>query len=441
MHENDPPTSVADMTSELAVPLAERVEFASAEWVKEARRFLEERVGAMGSLLDDVHFTMGERYEHAPPHLGLPDDVAGFTIRFEDGMVNVQEGPPGETLDLLVEGDYNATLPIAWTPYGQDPSVKARAFREYSHLAKSKAPTMTGDLGAIDPTVVTVLGELHDHLALRTVNNPDIDHRIEHLGLGGNVADLAEVGWTVLERAFTTDLADELRDEIHRNHDGRPPDSSFRTTMLLNRGRLWEEAAIHPWVLTLAEHLLGRGCLMSQSDSIRKTTGQETHPGLHSDYSAWMVQEPFPDFCLEATAVWAIDDFTPEAGPTVLIPGSFRERRMVPPGTTQDDTVMVEMPRGSIAFWHGGTWHGAAPRTVDGTRSSLHNAYTRNFVRTIERYDDIPTKIVGRNPPVFSTLCGLDDLFGKSGETGADFERMIYCREAGYGQRAFTPAP
>ena len=55
-------------------------------------------------------------------------------------------------------------------------------------------------------------------------------------------------------------------------------------------------------------------------------------------------------------------------------------------------------------------------------------------MRPLERYDDIDQAIIDRNPPVFATLCGLDDIFGKSGDTGADFERMRYASEAGYGR-------
>jgi hypothetical protein len=438
MHRRDATASVVNMTTELGAPLGERVEFVSTAWIDEARRFLTKRVTPVADQLAGLRFTLAERYTNAPPHLEWPSDVAGFQVTIDDGRVDVVNGPPsatGDTIDLLIEGDYNATLPLAWTPFGGDRSIQYRANREYAQLAGFKAPTMTGDLASVDPTIGAVLGDLHDHLARRTVNNPDLDHRIEHYGLTANVKDLDNVGWTVLEGAFTTDFADELRDEINRNHDAQPADSGFRATMLLARGRFWVEAAIHPWVLTVAEHLLGRGFLMSQSDSIRKTTGQETHPGLHADYGAWMVQEPFPDICLEATAVWAIDDFTPEAGPTVLIPGSWRNRAMAPSDATRAGTTMVEMAKGSIAFWHGATWHGAAPRSAEGTRVSLHNSYTRNFVRAIERYEDLPPEIVARNPPPFSTLAGLDDLFGKSGYTGADFERMMYCRQAGYGQR------
>ena len=96
-----------------------------------------------------------------------------------------------------------------------------------------------------------------------------------------------------------------------------------------------------------------------------------------------------PDYCLEATAVWAIDDFHKEHGPTCVMPGSVEKRSQVPPGTTQEGTKLLEMDEGSIAFWHGGLWHGSTPRTAPGKRTSLHNAYCRNFIRPLENYLDI----------------------------------------------------
>ena len=113
-------------------------------------------------------------------------------------------------------------------------------------------------------------------------------------GLEDNLADLDDKGYTVLHDAFTPELADELRAEAHRNHDAAPPDTGFRATMLLRRGRLWEYAATHPLVLTLAEYLLGRGCVMYQSDTIIKGPGLDTHPGLHADYGASRVGGAVP---------------------------------------------------------------------------------------------------------------------------------------------------
>ena len=416
------------MFTQPSVGLNERVEYASAEWLAEAQRFLESRCAAHPG----ASFSFSAHLDNPPPHLNGGDEPFGYTVRIADGTVQT-ETRPGTDVDLFQRGDYNAGVPLACVVYGDDPTYRERIVREYRHLARDRAGEPVGAMPE-DPALAGLLGEMHDHLARRTLNNPDVAHRVKHYGLERHVAELADTGYTVLEDAFTDEYALALREETHRNHAGRAEDASFRATMLLERGQIWEEAVIHPWVVTLADHLLGRGNLIYQSDTIVKGPGLDTHPGLHSDYAASMVEEPFPDFCLEATAVWAIDDFRGDCGPTVIVPGSFRERRQVPQGTTQEGSVTIELAPGSIAFWHGATWHGSTPRKAPGKRTSLHNAYSRNFVRPIERYEEIDQEIVDRNPPVFSTLCGLDDAFGKSGEMGADFERLGYAAQCGFGR-------
>ena len=410
-----------------AVPLSERAEYASEAWLAEARRFLAERLpGPAGE-----PFSTAVTLADPPPHLHQGDGPFGYTIRLGDGPARVEDFPDSGA-DQQISSDYNAALPFAWTVQGDDERAATRAKGEYAFLAGNLGPSARGSAPG-DPSIVAALRDLHDHMARRTLNNPDVYHRAKHLGLERHLAQLDDVGYTVMENAFTPDFADELRTEAHRNHDSAPPDTGFRATMLLRRGRIWEQAAVHPWVLTLAEYLLGRGCLMYQSDTIVKGPGLDTHPGLHADYGASRVAEPFPDYCLEATALWAIDDFDVPAGPTVIVPGSFRKRRQVPPGTTREDAVPLPLKQGAIAFWHGATWHGAMPRTAPGRRTSLHNAYVRYFMRPLERYDDLDAAILHRNPPAFSTLCGMDDPFGKSGDTGADFERLGYAARAGYG--------
>ena len=403
------------MTTTLPISLRERVEYASPSWISAASEYASENPV-------EKAFKLAARYTNPPPHLASEPLELTITLgpepRVDSGF--------DEHADFRFEGDYTSAQVLHSVPSGE-----TRLAAEYERLFGDRR-TVTGEM----PDEVETRGALvalMDHMAKRTVNNPDIRHRAGALGIESNLVDLDKTGYTVLPEAFSSAFADDLRTEAHKNHSGREEGASFRATMLLERGRIWEEVAIHPWVLTLAEYLLGRGCLIYQSDTIVKGPGLDTHPGLHADYGASRIPEPFPDYCLEATAVWAIDDFKAEHGPTVLEPGSFRKRTQVPAGTTQEGTKMLEMDEGSIAFWHGATWHGSTPRKADGLRTSLHNAYSRGFVRTIERYEDIDAAILARNPPAFTTLCGLDDPFGKSGLDGADFERMGYCAGARYG--------
>lgn len=223
------------------IPESEWVEFASREWCEEANRYLQEQAALHPDALDGVEWSVTERWQNAPPHLGFQDNVAGFWFAISGGKIEVGAGPTAQA-DTEIDGDYNAILPIGWTIYNGDAEIQARAQREYGHLSRNKPVKMKGEFPS-HPPLLPFLGGLHDHMARRTVNNPDVDHRIERYGLRPNVEELADRGRTVLESAFTSKMADELQ-------------------AAGGCGRLWEEAVVHPWVLALVEQVLGEGPLL-----------------------------------------------------------------------------------------------------------------------------------------------------------------------------------
>jgi ectoine hydroxylase-related dioxygenase (phytanoyl-CoA dioxygenase family) len=264
------------------------------------------------------------------------------------------------------------------------------------------------------------LMELHDGLARRTVDNPDLAHRLAGHGLLRHAADLRERGYTILENAITHAFADELREAILEKiaeHD--PP---LAAAMLLERGRLFEEAIQHPWVMALAEQVCGKGFLLAQSIGVRRGPG----PGLplHSDYN--LLREPFPAYSQACTTIFALEDFTLAGGATLVVPGSISEQRHPRPGEADARAIPIEMPKGSIAMWDGATWHGSATRQTDGERVTLHNTYSRMTLRTYDFYRDIDPAILERNPPDVTTLAGLDDVFEKNTHAGPDFRRLAH---------------
>ena len=414
--------------SEPAVSLDERVELGTAEWLAAANEYAAS-LDLRGLTRDG--YLVAYDLTDPPPHLGLREP---FTLEFNFSSrgIEVSANTTLDQPDVHLQQDYNEFVFWVIGSALADVRKHEEVATERNHLLLRTFSVHKWDAFKPIP-VLARFRLLIAHIALRTLTNPDLDQRIDCLGLREHANQLDESGYTILKNAFTPEMAAKMRREAELNHSNLSEGEGFRQAMLLQRGCLWERAVLHPWILTLAEHLLGRGFLAYQSDTIVKGPGLDTHPGLHADYGASRIPEPFPDYCLEATAVWAIDEFTEEAGPTVFLPGSHRNRSQVPPGTTRDGTVTLEMPMGSIAFWHGASWHGAMQRTAEGTRTSLHNAYCRQFLRPIENYLNIDPAILDRNPPIFTTLCGLDDPLGKNNDNGPDFKRFRYAAENGYG--------
>ena len=227
------------------IPESEWVEFASREWCEEANRYLQEQAALHPEALTGVEWSVTERWQNAPPHLGFEDNVAGFWFTISAGKIEVGAGPAAEA-DTEIDGDYNAILPIGWTIYAGDTEIQARAQREYGHLSRNRPVKMKGQFPS-HPPLLPFLGGLHDHMARRTINNPDIDHRIDHYGLRDNSEALATQGHTILDAAFTEKMADELR-------------------AAEGCGRHLEEMAVHPWALTLVDQSLGPGAMLVQPE-------------------------------------------------------------------------------------------------------------------------------------------------------------------------------
>ena len=238
--------------TQLPIPESEWVEFASVEWCEEANRYLQEQASLHPEALDSVEWSVTERWQNAPPHLGFAGNIAGFWFTISEGKIEVGPGPAADA-DTEIDGDYNTILPIGWTIYNGDPEVQARAQREYGHLSRDKPVRMSGQFPS-HPPLLPFLGGLHDHMARRTVNNPDVNHRLEHYGLRSSAEELQGQGYTVLESAFTDVMADELIESG-------------------GVGRHWEEMVVHPWVMTLVDRLLGHGAVLIEPD--RGLTGDD----------------------------------------------------------------------------------------------------------------------------------------------------------------------
>jgi hypothetical protein len=83
------------------------------------------------------------------------------------------------------------------------------------------------------------------------------------------------------------------------------------------------------------------------------------------------------------------------------------------------------MPKGSVTFFTQGVWHWQGERTAPGLRVSMHNAYSRAFVRQADDFTGMDA-VFHRNSPVLSMLAGRDDYFGRTSYRGHDPVRMPF---------------
>jgi ectoine hydroxylase-related dioxygenase (phytanoyl-CoA dioxygenase family) len=386
-------------------------EFLSDAWIDEARAWF----GKRREMLGEAPFSVSERFTDAPPHLGLADDVAAWTVRYDGREVTVARGFDA-TAGATCEGDYQAALMAAqWVGILVPGAVDAMQ-REVANLFGKDAIRMRGRVP--DP-VVQLMGQFHDHMGRRTVENPDLEHRARRQGLTGKIREMEEQGYTVLERAVSPEFADEVRAATLR---AIMPMQATGLNWMLYHGREFEQIVQNPLLMTLIDASLGRGAVIASFSSIQRGPGAGTIP-IHTDYAH--VPEPYPDFSMTGVGVWALEDWTVASGPTWIIPGSHKLRRGPRPGDGHNGGVPIEMPKGSVVFFTHGVWHWQGDRTEPGERVTLHAHFNRGILRSLEpKKTDV--QMLHRNPPRLGEMLGEDDWFEKISAQGRDYGRLVY---------------
>jgi hypothetical protein len=396
------------------ITLPHHFEFLSDAWLNEARAFLARETERQKDRL--VPFAISGRFTDAPPHLKLPDDVAKWSARFDGTGVTVAHEFRADA-DLVVEGDYQAALSVAQTIGALAPGVMQAAAREVALIFGQNALRTRDEIS--HAATRELLGLLHDHLGRRTVENPDLAHRAERLGIADKVWDMEENGYAILENAISAEFADEVR---AATLGALLPHHSVQLQWMLYHGRPFERIAQNPQLMTLIDASLGRGACIASLSAIRRGPGPGFIP-IHTDYS--MVPEPYPEFAMTGVGVWALEDWTVASGPTWIVPGSHLERRGPRKGEGTDRGIPIEMPKGSVVFFTHGVWHWQGDRTEPGERVTLHSHFNRGILRGLEP-KKVDVQMMHRNPPRLGEMLGEDDWFDKLTADGRDHVRAAY---------------
>jgi hypothetical protein len=398
--------------------LPHQVELLDDAWLAEARSFLDREVAGRGDRFAGP-FSFSERFTDAPPHLGMPGDVATWSLRLDDDGLVVSREVDAEA-DLFVEGDYQAALTAAQRVGITAPGAAESMRREVAQQYGKDAIRARGRLA--DPEAEALLARLHDHLGRRTVENPDLHHRAARQGLLGHIVEMEEQGYTIVEGAVSPDLADEVRDATVRALADHGVSS---LQWMLYHGRPFELLAQQPQLMTLIDASLGRGAVIASLSAIRKGPGPGTIP-LHTDYAH--VPVPYPEFALTGVGVWAFEDWTAASGPTWIVPGSHRFRRPPRPGEQVDGGVPIEMPKGSVVFFTEAVWHWQGDRSEPGERVTLHWHYNRGILRSLEP-KKVDPQMLHRNSPRLGEMLGQDDWFDKMDGIGRDHVRFAHMQQ------------
>jgi len=236
------------------------------------------------------------------------------------------------------------------------------------------------------------------------------------------VAALRATGVAVIDEladeATIDRLAADLRPEFDRVGTESQSDFNGYTTLRLNSvlelSPAASELVAHRRVIAILDQVLLPYCQSYQAGS---HTAIEIHPGeqaqvLHRDDSIYPMR--IPGLELQASVMWALNEFTEENGATHVVP-------LAPPGVGPDDggtpvrykapdpseSVQAPMSKGSALFYLGSVWHGGGANRANAPRMGLVNTYCLGWLRPEVNHNlTIPQDVAVNLPDPVKALIG-----------------------------------
>ncbi len=198
---------------------------------------------------------------------------------------------------------------------------------------------------------------------------------------------LDEQGWLILRDVIDPAWLQALRDrtqELLRQEGAqaggefRQEAGSDRLANLVDKGVCFEQVVMHPAVLSAAAHVLGRDFKLSSLNYRAALAHDQGLQPLHCDMGLVCDEHGYAVF----NSVWMLDDFTPDNGPTRLVPGSHRSGQLpqavlADPLAAHPQEIVALGRAGDVLLTNAHLWHGGTANRTDRPRRSLHGFYVR----------------------------------------------------------------
>ena len=238
-------------------------------------------------------------------------------------------------------------------------------------------------------------------MSVRAVK-PDVD---------GVVAAIEEDGFALVERFIDVGRAAKIREELagvlEKTPEGRNDFEGFSTRRiyaLFAKTRAFDDLATHPLLLGVLDRVLGESYQLSAPVGIEIGPGEKAQV-LHTDDSIYPIPRPHQELVLNT--MWALDDFTEANGATRIVPGSHTWAEQRPGEDTE--TVLAEMPAGSVLFFTGSVFHGGGANNTDRPRFGTILEYVVGWLRPQENHViAVPPEVVRKLPKRLQELLGYN---------------------------------
>lgn len=219
---------------------------------------------------------------------------------------------------------------------------------------------------------------------------------LTQLGTGGDIltppqrASLAEDGFCIFRNVLQPAKIRATLDEVNRleaeekataGHEYQKcDDGALRIHNLLNKSLAFDIFYRHPLVVAAAQQILGDELKLSMLVSRNPIQGRAQK--LHVD---WRGRTLNPGDYQACTAMWLLEDYTTDNGPTRLVPSSHKD--CVDPSSVLEDRfapypgeVRIVEKAGTLVVFNGHIWHAGTENISGRSRASLYAYFCKRTV-------------------------------------------------------------
>ncbi|MBW8813996.1 MAG: phytanoyl-CoA dioxygenase family protein [Caulobacterales bacterium] len=223
-----------------------------------------------------------------------------------------------------------------------------------------------------------------------------------------HVEELERIGYTVVPDALPSAVIDDLRIRIDRLAQDQAagetvgPDADvLRCPLAADRAFL--AAATAPAVLQVARRALGENLVLLQQNGI------VNRPKARHVQARWHRDLPYQHFvgtqALAVNALLCIDDFHPDTGATLVLPGSHRHEAFPSDRFVADHQLGMVAPAGSVIMMDAMLYHCAGANISPRPRRAVNHLIGRPL---LAQQIDIPRLLDGEfaEDPVLGPYLG-----------------------------------
>jgi hypothetical protein len=193
---------------------------------------------------------------------------------------------------------------------------------------------------------------------------------------------LDEMGYLVIPNVLPPELAarmaarlEEIALEEGENagKDFQVEPGATRLGTLINKDPIFDPCFLHPLALAAVAHVMDEPFGLSSITS-RAAAPNEGGQGMHRDSGN-----------RACNILWMVTEFTPNNGPTRLVPGTHRygvnpDRDMPDVQAKHPDEIYLTAPAGSMVAINGNIWHGGTRNHSDRTRHLISAFWTQRGI-------------------------------------------------------------